>query len=52
MRVFVATMMVAFSLCVWGCGSTDSGGNPVDADADANTDPNATRRRQRRRPVS
>ena len=30
MRVFVATMMVAFSLCAWGCGSsTDSGGTPV-----------------------
>src|SRR6266540_3132181 len=22
MRVFVATMMVAFSLCAWGCGSS------------------------------
>ena len=30
MRVFVAGMMVAFSLCAWGCvGSADSGGNPV-----------------------
>jgi plastocyanin len=30
MRVFVASMMVAFSLCAWGCGSsTDPGGNPV-----------------------
>jgi plastocyanin len=29
MRVFVATMMVAVSLCAWGCGSTDSGGNPI-----------------------
>jgi plastocyanin len=28
MRVFVATMMVAFSLGAWGCGSTDSGGYP------------------------
>ena len=28
MRVLVATMMVAFSLGVWGCGSTDSGGYP------------------------
>lgn len=30
MRVFVASMMVAFSLCAWGCGSsTVDGGNPV-----------------------
>ena len=30
MRVFVASMMVAFSLSAWGCGSsTDSGGNPM-----------------------
>jgi plastocyanin len=30
MRVFVASMMVAFSLCAWGCGSsTDPSGNPV-----------------------
>jgi plastocyanin len=30
MRVFVASVMVAFSLCAWGCGSaTDSGGNPA-----------------------
>jgi plastocyanin len=30
MRVFVASMMVAFSLCTWGCGSsTYAGGNPV-----------------------
>jgi plastocyanin len=30
MRVFVASMMVAFSLCAWGCGSsTYPSGNPV-----------------------
>ena len=30
MRVFVATVMVAFSLFAWGCGgSTYSSGNPV-----------------------
>src|SRR5207237_230686 len=31
MRVFVATVMVVFSLSAWGCGSstTDSGGTPV-----------------------
>jgi len=30
MRVVVASMMVVFSLCAWGCGSsTDAGGNPV-----------------------
>ncbi len=29
MRVFVATMMVAFSLSAWGCGSTYPSGNPV-----------------------
>jgi plastocyanin len=30
MRVFVATLMVAVSLCAWGCGSsTDPGGTPV-----------------------
>jgi plastocyanin len=29
-RVIVASVIVAFSLCAWGCGSsTDSGGNPV-----------------------
>jgi plastocyanin len=31
MRVFVATVIVVFSLSAWGCGSstTDSGGTPV-----------------------
>jgi plastocyanin len=29
MRVFVATLMVAFSLSAWGCGSSTYGGNPV-----------------------
>lgn len=29
MRVFVATMMVAFGLCAWGCGSSTSPSNPV-----------------------
>ena len=30
MRVFVASMMVVFSLGAWGCGSsTDSGGSPI-----------------------
>jgi plastocyanin len=30
MRVLIASMMVAFSLCAWGCGSsTDYGGGPV-----------------------
>ena len=28
MRVLVATMVVAFSVGAWGCGSTDSGGYP------------------------
>ena len=29
MRVFVAIVIVVFSLGTWGCGSSDSGGNPV-----------------------
>jgi plastocyanin len=30
MRVIVASVVVALSVCAWGCGgSTDSGGNPV-----------------------
>jgi hypothetical protein len=29
MRVFVASLMVVFSLGAWGCGSTDSNQNPM-----------------------
>ena len=53
MRVCVLTMMIALSLCAWGCGaSTDySGGNPVTPTPDAcgNPDPARWHRDGRRR---
>ena len=43
MRVFVATLMVAVSLCAWGCGSsTDPGGTPVTPSPTPTTTPTPT----------
>jgi plastocyanin len=43
MRVFVATLMVAASLCTWGCGSsTDPVGNPVTPTPTATPTPTPT----------
>ena len=41
MRVFVATILISFSVLAWGCGSNDATGNPVTPTAPPATPPPA-----------